>query len=371
MRRLRERAVVGLCALAVVTGVGLVGPASSQAAPRPNRNVLIALGGSGSYLAYAEFTVKPGARNPSGSWVAVHAELHALNAVGRDVDLGPLPNDSRHTVTLYPYQYSLVGSMLTAHHISNSARVLWWDLADGTSGVGTLPPNASWEGSAPSGWSVIEGSDEFNQTFAVETTSGLVTDYGQPQPGFGVRGAVSGPKGAVIVEYRDRDQFQHLSYLPWADPSKPVTLARHSGFFNDRFDLNQDRGCVMSRSLVACTLATRRGDRAVKIPLNGSKWTVYGKFFAVAAVGKRVVVPRPNTSSLHTFIPAFISPRGTIRSSSTRLSALRLVTAFGDLVGETRGRHTLVALATAKSHVKTLVSVPGRASSAADVVVGH
>jgi hypothetical protein len=368
MRRLRERAVVGLCALAAVSGVGLVGPASSQAVTQTNRNILIALAGSGSYLAYADFTVKPGARNPSGSRGSVHAELHALNAAGRDVDLGPLPNDNRHTVTLYPYRYSLVGSILTAHHNANSNRVLWWDLAEGTSGVGTLPPNASWEGSAPSGWSLLYGSDEFNRTFAVQSISGLVTDYGQPQPGFGVRVAVSGPKGAVTFEYRPQDKFQHLSYLPWANPFKPVTLARHSGF--DGFDPGRDGGCVMSKSLVACTLASHTGDHVVKIPLIGSKWTVYGKFFAVAAVGKRVVIARTNKSFLHPFFPTFISPSGTIRSSSTRLNAHLLVTAFGDLVGETRLRHTLVSLASATSGPRTLVSVPNAAANAKTVIVG-
>jgi hypothetical protein len=347
--------MVGIAVLVIVSGAGLVAPASSHAVTTPNRNILIALGGSGSYLAYADFTVKPGARNPSGSLVSVQAELHVLNAAGRDVELGPLPNDSRHTVTLYPYHYSLVGSMLTAHHNANSNRVFWWDLAEGTSGVGTLPPNASWEGSAPSGWSLVEGSDEFNRTFAVESTSGLVTDYGKPQPGIGVRVAVSGPKGVVIFEYRPQAKFQHLSYLPWADPSKPVTLARHSGFHG--FNPGRDSGCDMSTSLVACTLASHTGGHAVKIPLNGSKWTVYGKFFAVAALGKRVVIA-PEKPPLHTFFPTFISSSGTIRSSSTRLKEPFVVTAFGDLVGEFRQRHTLVSLASATSRPRTLVSVP-------------
>jgi hypothetical protein len=366
MSRILQRAVVGLSVLAVVGGAGLVGAASSQAAPRPNRNILIALAGSGSYLAYADFTVKPGAHNQSGSRVSEHAELHVLNAAGRDEDLGPLPNDSRHTVTLYPYAYSLVGSMLTAQaKDADSTHVLWWDLAEGTSGVGTLPPNAIWEGSAPSGWSLIEGSDEFARTFAVESTSGLVTDYGQPQPGTGVRVAVSGPKGAVIFEHGNGDQFKHLSYLPWADPFKPVTLARHSGFHRGR-----DGGCVMSNSLVACTLVSHTGDHAVKIPLNGSKWTVYGKFITVAAVGKRVVIEPPNTA-LHPFFPTFISPSGTKRRSSTRLNPHLVVTAFGDLVAETGQRHSLVSLASATSRPRTLVSVPNRAASAKTVIVGR
>jgi hypothetical protein len=345
----RVRAIVGLAVLAVISGSGLVAPASSHAVTPTSRNVLIALGGSGSYLAYAEFTVKPGARHSHGRGRSLHAEVHALNAAGRDVDLGPLPSDSRHNLKLAPYHYSLVDSMLTAHHDGTSDRVLWWDLAEGTSGVGTLPAGGSWKGSAPSGWSLLEGSDPDNQTFAVESTSGLITDYGQPQPGLGVRGAVPGPKGAVIVEFRDGDQFQHLSYLPWADPFKPVTLARHSGFFDVGFDLNAGEGCSMSSSVLACTLERRLIVHAVKIPLDGSKWTVEGQAFALAAVGKRVVIPHDIKAPVHTLFVSFIAPSGTTRSSSTLLNEQGLITAFGDLVGETRLRHSLVSLASATS----------------------
>jgi hypothetical protein len=113
--------------------------------------------------------------------------------------------------------------------------------------------------------------------------------------------------------------------------------------------------------------------RAAKVPLDGSKWTVYPKeTFGVAMLGKRIVILRER---LHTprrgkFV-SFVSSGGTIRTSKVLINNDLGLAAFGDLVVETPDRHHIIALASATSRPRTLVSVPERASSAADVIVGH
>jgi hypothetical protein len=84
--------------------------------------------------------------------------------------------------------------MLTANRASGRIhRVLWWDLAAHTLGVGTLPNHSSWKGSSPSGWVLTEGSDLNNRTIAVESTGGVVTDNNDVQfAGFTAFGAFTG-----------------------------------------------------------------------------------------------------------------------------------------------------------------------------------
>jgi hypothetical protein len=140
----------------------------------------------------------------------VHAGVHALNADGQDRDLA-VPQIMRGGHRGFDgFDYSLVGSMLTAHRDSNKPanNVFWWNLAAGTSGVTALPTRGHWEGSSPHGWVLIEGRQD---TFAIESTSGAVTDYGQPIKGLNVQFVSPGPKGVVTEE--EGQNAVELTYL--------------------------------------------------------------------------------------------------------------------------------------------------------------
>jgi hypothetical protein len=153
----------------------------------------------------------------------VHAGVHALNADGQDRDLA-VPQIMRGGHRGFDgFDYSLVGSMLTAHRDSNKPanNVFWWNLAAGTSGVTALPTRGHWEGSSPHGWVLIEGRQD---TIAIESTSGAVTDYGQPIKGLNVQFVSPGPKGVVTEE--EGQNAVELTYLPWANPKAAVTPPR-------------------------------------------------------------------------------------------------------------------------------------------------
>jgi hypothetical protein len=369
MRHLREQAVVGLCALAAVTGVGLVGPASSQAATHAKthsktKNILEVLGGSSKYVVYGDVPLKADRTRDY-----VNAGVHALNADGQDQNLVfPKIAHGGHR-GFDGFDYSLVGSMLTAHRDSNNAanNVFWWNLDAGTSGVTALPASSQWHGSSPHGWVIIEGHQD---TIAIESTSGAVTDYGHPIRGLIVESANPGPKGVVTEE--SSQTARERSFLPWANPKADVTLAHHKrGLF-----VNNDQ-CRLSAAQMACTIAgdvaTDPGfDRAARIPLNGSKWTVYGKNTSgVAVLGKRTVIvhEHQNSPARGTFV-SFVSPSGTSRTSKVLINNDLGYVAFGDVVVETPDRHHIIALASGTSRPRTLVSVPERAADGSTVIVG-
>jgi hypothetical protein len=366
MRRLREQAVVGLCALAAVTGVGLVGPAASQAATHSKtKNVLQILGGSSKYLVYGDVPLNADRTRDYG-----HAGVHALNADGQDRDLA-FPKVSRGGHRGFDgFDYSLVGSMLTAHRDSNKPanNVFWWNLAAGTSGVTALPTLGHWHGSSPHGWVTIEGRQD---TIAIESTSGAVTDYGHPIKGLIVESAAPGPKG-VVTEESNQKRLER-TFLPWANPKAAVTLAHHKrGLFVNT------AGCRLSATLLACSIpgdvpADPGFDRAAKVPLNGSKWTVYAKnTLGVAMLGKRIVIlhERDNSPRRGKFV-SFVTPSGTSRTSKVLINNDLGLAAFGDLVVETPDRHHIIALASGTSRPRTLISVPEKAASGSTVIVGR
>jgi hypothetical protein len=333
----------------------LIGPASSQAAATQSKtkNVLQVLGGSSQYLVYGDVPLKA-----DGTRDYVHAHVHALSVHGQDQDLA-FPKISRGGHRGFDgFDYSLTGSMLTAHRDSNNPanNVFWWNLAAGTSGVTALPTRAHWEGSSPHGWVVIEGRHD---TIAIESTTGAVTDYGHPIRGLIVEAAAPGPKGVVTEESNQQGRLER-TYLPWANPKAAVKLAHHKrGIFV------RTAGCRLSSALMACSIpgdvhADPGFDRAAKIPLDGSKWTVYGKnTLGVAMLGKQIVILREGLKSprrgKHV---SFVSPSGTSRTSKVLINNDLGFAAFGDLVVETPDRHHIIALASATSRPKTLVSVP-------------
>jgi hypothetical protein len=160
-------------ALTVVAGAAalmLMAPASAQASPGvPDktgvRDKAVALAGSNHYLAYAEYQV-----SASGRPDYADGALHVLAAGGLDRDLGRELGDAAPR-TAAPYKFSIVGPMLTGYSAGDANHVRWWNVTAGTSGIGTLPTGARWQGSAPDGWVVIEGD---NTTLAVQSTVGDV-----------------------------------------------------------------------------------------------------------------------------------------------------------------------------------------------------
>jgi hypothetical protein len=130
-------------ALATTLTVGIAIAASTPAAPLLPDHIVV-LAGSPTRLVYADYPMA--GTTPDYT----HGALHVLGVDGHDRNLGGGVGNTDPT-NPNRYSYSIVGTSITAYSAADPTQVAWWDLASRARGIGTLPPGARWEGSAPAG----------------------------------------------------------------------------------------------------------------------------------------------------------------------------------------------------------------------------
>jgi cell wall-associated NlpC family hydrolase len=329
--QMRLLAVLILTATVLSQGAGL-----AHAAPATDK--LVVLAGSADYLAYAEY---PALDAHHADFA--HGDLHVLSADGDNRDLGSAFG-SPELSDPDPYRYSMVASMLTGYSAGDPRHVEWWDLADGTSGVGTLPTGALWQGSAPSGWVLVEAD---GTTLAVESVAGSLASYGAPIAG--AIKAVSGPSGVVSIGAN----ATAMAYQPWGSPTTIVTLSPPTVTDSGTVSCDSVSGAVLS-----CVDADTAGENAavISVPLDGSAPDTYpGCGSGSVAVGLTSVFVCGGPPS-H---PRFASGPATVSVSTVSVRLVPGVSAFGAFVTVSPGRHSIISIIGAHSSATTLFKVPG------------
>jgi cell wall-associated NlpC family hydrolase len=324
----------------------LSGSVPADAAPGA-REKLVVLAGSSHYLAYAEYPV-----SADGHANDEHGALHVLAAHGFDRDLGATFADTDPR-SADRYEFSIVGSILTGHSPGDATQVQWWNLAAGTSGTGTLPTGARWQGSAPEGWVLVEADDT---TLAVESTAGDLTSYGQPLPAEvqlpGVIDAISGPDGVVSIG----EDSATLAYQRWGSPADIVPLNLGNGAGSDAFRCDS-----VSNAVVGCvdTGPDGQGTADIAVPLDGSTLRSYhGCGTGPVALDQKVVFVCGDKPA-H---PRFASGSATVTRSRVAVASVSGVHAFGSFVTAAAGGHEVIAIAGAHSDGRPLVTLPGPAA---------
>jgi cell wall-associated NlpC family hydrolase len=335
-------------ALAVVAlAAALVVPLPTAAhATTDNRDKLMVLAGSTGYLAYGDYPIS---MTSTGQPDLDDGSLHVLAKDDVDVDLGTQfadtdPRSADH------YEFSIVGSMLTAYSPGLPAAVHWWNLAAGTSGAASLPTGARWQGSAPNGWVLVEPD---NTTLAVESTTRVLTSYGQPLQTEaelpGVIDAVSGADGVVTVGEDDAT----AAYQPWGNPRDVVALnhgqpAGSTGFRCESISVDV-AGCTD-------TGPNGTGTTNISLPLSGATLRSYpGCGTRSTALESQLVFVCGTVNAR----PRFASGAATVTRSADIVAASSGVSAFGRFVTTGPARHAIVELRTSQSAPRLLVTIPG------------
>jgi cell wall-associated NlpC family hydrolase len=325
--------------LALLAGllVPVVGSAPARAASEHGK--LLVLAGSGHYLAYADYQV-----TAAGSPDFAHGALDVVQANGIETALGATPGTAAPDGPA-GYRYSLVGPMLTAAAVNNPTEVLWWDLATATSGTATLPAGATWQGSSPDGWIIVEADQA---TLADESIAGTETSYGQPNPDQtkpgGAIHATTGTNG--VVSYA-ADGL--LTYQTWAAPQTVLPLN------NGAATATGGLVCAsMSRTTVSCRDdgADGKSTNNLAVPLNGAPLIGYDSCGVDAvALGTRLVEVCGTTAH-----PRFAGS-GRMAWSGVTVLAGEGVSAFGSFVTEGPEQQQIIALATAGSAATVVVTI--------------
>jgi cell wall-associated NlpC family hydrolase len=243
--------------------------------------------------------------------------------------------------------------MLTDYSAANSSQVQWWNLAAGTSGAATLPGGTTWQGSAPSGWLLVAAD---RTTADVESTTGVITSYGQPigdeaHPG-GAIDAISGPDGLVAWGADDGE----LTYESWAEPGLAVPLNAGTPVTAAGLQCGS-----MSVSTVGCADLGIDGTSTemVALPLDGSALRTYpGCPSGDVTVGQRLVYACGTPAH-----PRFAAASGVVTRSSVTVIAATGVGAFGEFVTEGPVQQQIIAVRTAHSVAKVLVTIARRRPS--------
>jgi cell wall-associated NlpC family hydrolase len=321
--------------------VGVVGSGSPASALQPDH--LVVLAGSSHRLVYADYPV-----TANNHPIFTAGDLHVRSANGSDRNLGGDFGDV-DPKSAAPYSFSIIKSTITAYSTADPSHVEWWDLSTHTSGVGSLPAGARWQGSAPDGWVYVAAD---NETVGVETTTGAITLYGQPVPGEttagGVVDAISGDDGVVSVGQRS-DQ---ISYQRWNNPSsvRSLDVGEAAG--------STDLSCAdASGAIAGCTYQgiddTRPTELAV--PLDGSPPRGYAGCGADPVAYGPKLVWVCGTRHAH---PHFGSVTSTSARSSKQVAPLTGVSALGSFVTAGPLQQEIVGLTTAHRKAKVIVSIP-------------
>jgi hypothetical protein len=229
MGRRGRRATVSATLLAVAVGFGIAPAAAARNAPHARMapaavstplsgavpvspvdvdstadEPIALVAGSASYLVFSRSTGAAGV-NPDFQ----PTSMYVTNASGDVTSLGVQPAG---------FGWSIAGDLLTSTPSYFGTTVDWVDLTDGTAGSGSMPAGAAYLGATPSGWAYVKNNELFT-----ETTSGISTSLGFPLgngTGENVTSGGTGPDGALVV-----DATSAVAYVPYADPTHPVTLS--------------------------------------------------------------------------------------------------------------------------------------------------
>jgi cell wall-associated NlpC family hydrolase len=334
-RRGTSKAVLTLIAGLLVP---IVGSAPALAVSNPHGKLLV-LAGSGQYLAYADYQV-----TPAGDPDYAHGVLHVVQPNGVEAALGATPGAAAPDGPT-GYRYSLVGPILTASATSDPSEVSWWDLTTATAGTATLPDGATWQGSSPDGWIIVDAD---HTTVADESTAGTVTSYGQPLPAEaqadGAIHATTGPYG--VVSYA-ADGL--LAYQTWAAPLTVVPL--NGGAATATVGLTCGS---MSTTTVGCSDDGADGQSPdnLAVPLDGGLLARYdGCGTGNVAVGNRLVEVCGTSAR-----PRFAAS-GRLTWSGVPVLANPGVSAFGNFVTEGPEQQQIISLATAASAATVVVTI--------------
>lgn len=326
-------------ALATTLTVGVAIAASTPAAPLLPDHVAV-LAGSPTRLVYADYPMAGKAPDYS------HGALHVLTDDGRDRNLGggvgnTDPDDPAH------YSYSIVGTSITAYSTADPTQVAWWDLAARSHGIGTLPAGATWEGSAPTGWLLVE-SDRV--TVATESSTGVVTSLGQPVPAeSAVTGAVesvAGPSGVVSVGTTSGT----AAFQTWDAPQtlRPLDLGADAG--------SPGLECGdASRAIAACVDRGVDGTAATElaVPLDGTAPHVF------AGCGATPIAVKTQAAWLCASArPALYFGGREPRRARAHVSATPLTAAFGRVVTTGPREEEIIAVRNATTRVHVMVAIP-------------
>jgi hypothetical protein len=239
--------------------------------------------------------------------------------------------------------FSLVGSMLTAAPYTttgqtNPRSVFWWNLADRTSGVVVLAPDAVWIGSAPAGFVYVfnPADPDFSRYFRERVPAGTTTPLRTPYPGALDR-LVTGPTG--IVGVKERTALVQLTYMSY---NGDHTTKLHS-------PKPSSDGLVfpaMSHDYVSFTDEGQDGEKhsGLLVPLDG---------------GKPITVPHPGYQAGHrvtygTKHPTFLSSDGHPHMSEVKGQVV--AAAFGAAIVTNADRTSLRSLANPHAPPKVLLA---------------
>lgn len=348
-----------VAALAVVPTAAQVASASSNA-----RDDLVVLAGSHHDLVYAEHPV-----DSDGDPILTEGDLHLLTAGGKDTDLATtVGSESTSDATSSTSHYSLVGSTLTATRMSDPTQVEWWDLDASTSGIVAVPSGATWQGSAPGGWIVLQADG----SVATESFDGSLTADPLPagltaSPGSAVTSVVSGPDGFAAIAGvpatgpTATPAALAAIYQPW----DPTTAAASLDLPTATTDGTADLSCgSLSGSILACQETDAAGDSTVlAVPVDGSAARSYpGCAGSPVAVGDRLAFACGHDPA-H---PRFASGTTEVARSHVEVHHAAGVSAFGSFVTTSQSRHSVLEIHGASSGSVTLVSSPGALASGDD-----
>jgi cell wall-associated NlpC family hydrolase len=334
-RHFQATAIAAIATLVLVTGLS----ASPAAASRGDH--LAVLAGSSHDLVYADDPVF------DGNVDYLHGELHVRSTNGHDRNLGGGFGNT-DPAAADRYNFSLVGPNLTGYSLGDPSHVEWWDLATDTQGIGTLPAGATWQGSAPGGWLIVEAD---HATTAVQATTGAITSYGQPLPAeAGLGGsitAVSGPSGFLSVG----EKSGGMAYERWDSPAAVTSL--DPGVTGPVGVTCHD----LSNVIAACTEPATTDQRAVHlaIPVDGSAPRSYPGCSADSVAIGPVLEWACGQQRSH---PRFATGASKVKRSAVAVAPVDGVSALGTLVtvGPNQGEIIAIANSHSKSHV--LVAIP-------------
>lgn len=330
-----------LLAAALVTtlSVGVAIAASTPAAPLLPDHIVV-LAGSPTRLVYADYPMA--GKTPDYT----QGELHVLDASGRNHNLG---NGAGNTDPAEPthYSYSIVGTSITAYSTADPTHVAWWDLADHTHGVGTLPTGATWEGSAPQGWLLVEAD---HVTVATESDSGSLTSLGQPVPAestvTGAVESVAGPSGVVSLGTTSGT----ASFQAWNAPTRVRPL-----------DLGADAGSPglecgdASRAIVACVDRGVDGTTTTElaVPLDGTAPRAF------AGCGATPIAVKTQAAWLcGDQDPELYFGGQEQRQSHAHVSPTPLTASFGRVVTTGPREEEIISVRNASTKVHVMVAIP-------------
>jgi hypothetical protein len=182
-----------------LSGVVAVSPLGGKSA---EDDQVALLAGSADHVVFAR------GANATTDPTSGQESLYVTDAGGHVTSLGTSPNS---------FGWSIAGDMLTSTASFTGTSISWRNVANGTSGSGSIPSGAYYIGATATGWAYVLHNGLFTKT-----TAGVTTSLGRPlgnAAGEKVTSGGTGPNGAVVV-----DATSAVAYVPYADPSHPVTL---------------------------------------------------------------------------------------------------------------------------------------------------